>query len=73
LLYGWYDEIEQDGTLKRKHYSLHWRPIFRFEIELMLRVAGFRIEKLEGGHLKETFTAQSPRMFIHARKEKRNG
>ncbi len=67
-LHGWYDEIERDGTLKRRHYSLHWRPIFRFEIELMLKCAGFRIERLEGGHLKEAFTAQSPRMFIQARK-----
>jgi SAM-dependent methyltransferase len=68
-LHGWYDEIEPEGTLKRRHYSLYWRPIFRFEIELMLRGAGFRIEKLEGGHLKETFTALSPRMFIQARKK----
>ena len=67
-LHGWYDEIERDGTLKRRHYSLYWRPIFRFEIELMLKCAGFRIERLEGGHLKEAFTAQSPRMFIQARK-----
>jgi ubiquinone/menaquinone biosynthesis C-methylase UbiE len=67
-LHGWYDEIEPDGTLKRRHYSLHWRPIFRFELELMLTAAGFRIETIEGGHLKEPFTAQSPRMFIRARK-----
>jgi SAM-dependent methyltransferase len=67
-LHGWYDEVEPQGTLTRRYYSLHWRPIFRFEIELMLSAAGFRIEVLEGGHLKEPFTAQSPRMFIQARR-----
>ncbi len=65
-LYGWYDEIDPDGTVKRDHYSLHWRPIFRFEIELMLKQAGLRIEKIEGGHEGEPFTANSPRMFIQA-------
>lgn len=72
-LYGWYDEIYPDGGVKRQPYSLFWRPIYRFEIELMLKEAGFKIQKLEGGHLMETFTAESPRMFIQARKEKYNG
>jgi len=67
-LHGWYDEVEPQGSLKRRYYSLHWRPIFRFEIELMLSAAGFRIETLEGGHVNEPFTAQSPRIFIQARK-----
>ncbi|HSE40124.1 MAG TPA: hypothetical protein VLH08_05110, partial [Acidobacteriota bacterium] len=67
-LYGWYDEIFPDGTVKRQHYSLFWRPIFRFEIELMLRDAGFELISIEGGHRKEPFTAQSPRMFIVAGK-----
>ena len=67
-LHGWYDEIDSNGSVTRKPYSLHWRPIFRFEIELMLKDAGFYIEKIEGGHLKEEFTGQSSKMFIHARK-----
>jgi SAM-dependent methyltransferase len=67
-LYGWYDEIQSDGTIKRRHYSLYWRPIFRFEIELMLREAGFMLQQVEGGHRKEPYTAQSPRMFLVAEK-----
>jgi hypothetical protein len=47
---------------------MHWRPIFRFEIELMLKQAGFEIISIEGGHLKEAYAALSPRMFIQARK-----
>jgi SAM-dependent methyltransferase len=68
-LYGWYDEILSDGSVKRVSYSLFWRPIFRFEIELMLREAGFNLLQIEGGHRKEPYTAQSPRMFLIAEKK----
>jgi SAM-dependent methyltransferase len=68
-LYGWYDEILPDGSVRRLHYSLYWRPIFRFEIEFMLRDAGFQILRIEGGHRKEPYTAQSPRMFLIAEKK----
>jgi SAM-dependent methyltransferase len=65
-LYGWYDEIGPDGLLKRTPYSLYWRPIFRFEIELMLRSCGFSVQKVEGGHHKQPYTSQAPRMFLTA-------
>ncbi|MCI0617529.1 class I SAM-dependent methyltransferase [bacterium] len=67
-LYGWYDEINPEGFVKRRFYALYWRPIFRFEIELMLREAGLEILQIEGGHRKEPYTSQSPRMFIIAQK-----
>lgn len=67
-LHGWYDEIDNEGAVKRRFYSLYWRPVFRFEIELMLRQAGLETIRVEGGHQKEVYTAQSPRMFIQARK-----
>jgi SAM-dependent methyltransferase len=68
-LHGWYDELSEDGSIERTHYSLYWRPIFRFEIELMLEEAGFVLESLHGGHCGEPFTGRSPRMFIRARKK----
>ncbi len=67
-LHGWYDEILPDGSVKRLQYSLYWRPIFRFEMDLMLREAGMRLLQIEGGHRKEPYTAQSPRMFLVAEK-----
>jgi len=67
-LEGWYDETDAEGVLRRRPYSVSWRPIFRFELELMLRQAGLRIELLEGGHRGEPYTSASPRMFVHARK-----
>lgn len=67
-LHGWYDEVDADGSVRRKFYSLYWRPVFRFELELMLRQAGFEVVSIEGGHQRERYTAQSARMFIQARK-----
>ncbi len=67
-LYGWYDELREDGAVERKPYSITWRPLFRFEAELMLEKAGFKIEKIEGGHRGEAFTPESPKMFIWAQK-----
>jgi hypothetical protein len=68
-LYGWYDEITPEGFVKRRHYSLWWRLIYRFEIELMLQQAGLKLLQVDGGHRKEPYTAQSPRMFLIAGKE----
>ena len=65
-LHGWYDQITSEGIVKRQLYSLYWRPIFRFEMELMLRAAGLRILQIQGGHRKEPYTTQSPRMFLIA-------
>jgi ubiquinone/menaquinone biosynthesis C-methylase UbiE len=67
-LHGWYDEVNSEGFVKRRHYALYWRPIFRFEIELMLQQAGLKILQIEGGHRKEEYTAQSPRIFLMAGK-----
>jgi ubiquinone/menaquinone biosynthesis C-methylase UbiE len=67
-LHGWYDETAPDGTVKRRPYSLFWRPIARFELQLMLEGAGFVIDALEGGHRGEPFTARSPRMLVQARR-----
>jgi len=67
-LYGWYDEVADNGAVTRRQYAVTWRPVFRYEIQLMLERAGLRIERIEGGHQGEPFTVNSPRMFIHARK-----
>ena len=67
-LFGWYDEIAPDRVVRRTPYSLHWRPIFRYELELMLERAGLEVESVEGGHRREPFTSQSRKMFVVARK-----
>jgi hypothetical protein len=67
-LHGWYDEVDGNGMLRRQPYSMFWRPIFRFEIELMLRQAGFEIEKIEGDHQCRPYRVGCSRMFIQARR-----
>lgn len=65
-LHGWYDELREDGTIARREYSITWRPIFRYEMQLMLEKAGFELECVEGGHRGEPFTATSAKMFVRA-------
>jgi SAM-dependent methyltransferase len=67
-LYGWYDEIDEQGLIRRTPYEMHWRPIFRAELELMLECAGLCVESVEGGHRHEPFTPLSPKLFVIARK-----
>ncbi len=66
-LHGWYDEVTDGGTIRRRPYSMVWRPIFRHELQLMLQQAGFEIESLDGGHCREPYEGTSPRMFVQAR------
>jgi len=65
-LYGWYDEMESDGTVKRQPYEVYWRPIFKYEIMLMLEKAGFQVDKIYGVHQNEPYTSSSRKMFIQA-------
>ena len=65
-LYGWYDEIESDGAVKRQPYEIYWRPVFKYEIQLMLEKAGFVVDKIFGGHQDEPYTNSSGKMFIQA-------
>jgi len=67
-LHGWYDQLDADGNLRRRHYATFWRPIFRYELELLLALTGFEVLRVEGGHRHEPFAATSPRMFVVARR-----
>jgi SAM-dependent methyltransferase len=72
-LHGWYDEVTQDDLIERRYYSITWRPLYRFEIQLMLEEAGFTLETVEGGHHGEPFTSRSPKMFVRARRRAGGG
>jgi len=66
-LHGWYDELGEDGTVRRTAYSLVWRPIFRYELELLLELSGLELVSLEGGHRHEAFDASSRKLFAVAK------
>lgn len=68
-LYGWYDEIDDAGLVRRTPYSMWWRLVFRGELELMLEACGLEVESVEGGHRREPFVATSPKLFTVARRQ----
>ena len=65
-LHGWYDQLDAEGRVTRRPYAVTWRPIGRYELQLMLEAAGLALDSLEGGHHHEPFSAQSPRLFVQA-------
>lgn len=66
LLYGWYDEIDENNTVKRINYEMYWRPIFPNELKLMLEKTGFTLTAIYGGHMNELFTTDSRKMVVEA-------
>ena len=62
-----YDEIAEDGTLRRTLAPFTLRYIWRFEAELLLRAAGFVPEDLYGDWDLAPFDGHSERMIILAR------
>jgi SAM-dependent methyltransferase len=65
-VYGWYDETQADGRIVRIPYTLEWRVIFRYELELMLEKAGFKISNIYGGNRNEPLERNSLKMFVEA-------
>lgn len=67
-LFGWYDEIGEDGLIRRTPYELRWRLTFAAELSLMVETAGLRVESIEGDHRRSKFDASSPKIFMIAAK-----
>jgi SAM-dependent methyltransferase len=65
-VYGWYDETLPDGYVTRSTYTMEWRIIFRYELELMLDKAGFAIKNIYGGNNNEPLETNSMKMFVEA-------
>lgn len=66
--YGWYDEVVPGGAVRRTHYHFDWRPLFRFELELMLRLTGFSPIRVDGDFQGTPFEAGSPKIVVVARR-----
>ena len=60
------DEIQTDGQLCRTRIPFSLRYFHRFEIELLLRAAGFSIEALYGDYDLTDFHGHSPRLIVFA-------
>ncbi|MBP7335861.1 bifunctional 2-polyprenyl-6-hydroxyphenol methylase/3-demethylubiquinol 3-O-methyltransferase UbiG [Niveispirillum sp.] len=66
--HGWYDEVMPDGTIRRAYYHFDWRPLFRYELELMLKLTGFGIVRVDGDFQGSPFDAGSGKIVVVARR-----
>jgi len=69
-LFGYYDEIRADGTLVRREWEKELRHIFRFELELMLRMCGFEDVEMWGNFARGAFKATDEKMVVQARRSR---
>jgi len=61
------DEVGTDGTVRRIVCPFRMRFVFRFEMELLLRTAGFSLETVYGSYELEPFESGSEKMIFVAR------
>jgi SAM-dependent methyltransferase len=66
-----YDELGEDGTVRRTMAPLVLRYVFPAEAELLLHVAGLRLLEMYGDYDQGPFESGAPRMILVA--EKRAG
>lgn len=66
------DEVKEDGTLLRDTFSFTLRYLHRFEMTLLLTMAGFRSEEILGNYDLSPFDAESPRMIFIAKAVSKN-
>jgi len=69
VLSGWYDEILPNGNVKRYPYSMQWRLIFRYELEMMLAKAGFDVISISSGYNDSPLVPYSLNMFVQVKKK----
>jgi hypothetical protein len=63
------DELDSEGNVKRTLFPFSIRYLFRFELELLLRHAGFEIEAIYGSYDLDEFSSDSPKMIAVARRQ----
>ena len=62
------DDVDPQGEVHRTIYPFDLRYIFRAEMELLLRHAGFEVEAIYGSHDLDEFTGESERMIAVGRR-----
>src|SRR5262249_36163051 len=61
-----YDEQDEHGYLRRSMVELKLRWFTRFELELLLEPAGWRVEEVYGNYNLEPFGPDSDRLIVVA-------
>lgn len=62
-----YEQAAADGTVRRKQSEHHLRYVYRFEIELLLSLAGLALLDVYGDYDLGPLTNESERMIVIAR------
>jgi SAM-dependent methyltransferase len=62
------DEMDGEGSVQRTVFPVSLRYVFRYELELLLRHAGFEVEALYGSYDLDEFTDDSDKMITVARR-----
>ena len=55
------------GAVSRTHFPFRMRYVHRYEMELLLRAAGYRLEAVYGSYELEPFDSDSEKMIFVAR------
>lgn len=62
------DDISVEGHVRRTLFPFTMRYLFRYELELLLRHAGFEIEAIYGSYDLDEYTGESEKMIAVARR-----
>ncbi len=62
------DEVDSEGLVRRATIPVSLRFVYRFEMELLLKITGFTVEAIYGSYDREPFDSHSPRMIFVAKK-----
>lgn len=62
------DEVDEQGQVQRTLFPFAMRYLFRYELELLLRHAGFQVEAIYGSYDLDEFHADSEKMIAVARR-----
>ena len=62
------DEIDAEGHVRRTLFPFSLRYIFRYELELLLRHAGFEVEAIYGSYDLDGFSGDSEKLIAVARR-----
>jgi ubiquinone/menaquinone biosynthesis C-methylase UbiE len=62
------DEIDAKGQVKRTLFPFSLRYVFRYELELLLRHAGFEVEAIYGSYDLDRFSGDSEKLIAVARR-----
>lgn len=63
-----FDEVDAQGRVRRHLFPFALRYLFRYELELLLRHAGFQVEALYGSYNLDDFDSDSEKLIAVARR-----